>query len=115
MTGRGALIALCALALAGPACALPKGLPYRVAAQHSTQYVLDCKFRAVRVVGAARINQYRVEYRGPTQGNLPSDNARCVLTKVAGPGAVVLTLTKNGRSRSVAAQRVGEIARMTVL
>jgi hypothetical protein len=115
MSGRGALIALCALALAGPACALPRGLPYRVAAAGDAQYVLDCKFRAIRVVGAARINQYRVQYRGPTHGNLPSDNARCVLTKVAGPGAVVLTLTKNGKSRSISAARVGEPVKMTVL
>jgi hypothetical protein len=87
----------------------------RQAAEQSAQYVLDCKFRAIRVVGAARINQYRVQYRGPTHGNLPSDNARCVLTKVSGPGAVVLTLTKAGKSRSIATARVGEPVKMTVL
>ena len=104
-----------ALAVPGPASALPKGLPYRVTADRATRYVMDCKFRAIRVVGMARINQYRVQDQGTTHGNLPSDNARCVLTKVAGPGTVVLTLTKAGKSRSIAAARVGEPVKMTVL
>lgn len=84
-------------------------------AERGASYVLDCKFRAIRVLGAARINQYRVQYRGPTQGNLPSDNARCVLTKVSGPGAVTFTLVKNGQSRSVTAARAGTPVKLTVL
>jgi hypothetical protein len=99
----------------GSAMALPRGLPYTLRADRQASYVMDCKFRAIRVIGSARINQYRVQYRGPTHGNLPSDNARCVLTKVSGPGAVVLTLTKNGHSRSVRAAQAGAPVQLTVL
>jgi len=123
MRGRAAIavlggLALAALATAGPACALPgipNGMPYAIAAQPTASYTLTCKFRAVRVWGRGLINQYYVSDHGTTRGNLPSDNARCTLTKTAGPGAVVLTLTKNGKTRTVAAARTGAPVKVTVL
>lgn len=111
-------LALTALAMAGPACAvsgIPDGMPYAIAAQRATSYTLVCKFRAVRVWGRALINQYYVSDKGPTHGHLPSDNARCTLTKTAGPGAVVLALIKNGQARTVAAVQTGAPVKVTVL
>lgn len=111
-------LALTALATAGPARALsgiPNGMPYAIAAQPTASYTLVCKFRAVRVWGRALINQYYVSDKGPTHGHLPSDNARCTLTKTAGPGAVVLALIKNGKARTVAAAQTGAPVKVTVL
>ena len=126
MRRRAALIAATAVvlagalsgALSGPAAALPgipEGMPYRVTADRDASWTLVCKFRAIRVWGQGLINQYTAAERGPSRGNLPSDNARCILTKTSGPGAVVLTLTKGKVARTATAARAGAPVKLSVL
>jgi hypothetical protein len=118
MMRRAALIATIAAALAGPATALPgipEGMPYRITADRGASWTLTCKFRAIRVWGRGLINQYSASERGPSHGALPSDNARCILTKTAGPGAVVLTLTKGKVVRTATALRAGASVKVSVL
>lgn len=122
MRRRAALIAAAAVALAGalpgPASALPgipDGMPYRITADRGASWTLVCKFRAIRVWGQGLINQYTAAERGSSRGNLPSDNARCILTKTSGPGAVVLTLTKGKVVRTATAARAGAPVKLSVL
>lgn len=107
---RKAVLLLPMLALA--ACAEPPpaepvantdGLPYRVAAEADAVYELRCRFRAVKIEGGNVANSLDLSGTGPQSGGFPSDNARCVLKQTAGPGPVVLTITKNGAHTATAA------------
>lgn len=108
--------ALLAAGLSGPAMAAPSydGLPYRIAAERGASYQMTCKFRAIRVYGQLRGNQYRILEKGPSRGNLPSDNARCVLVKLSGPGEVVLTIVKQ-TPRVARAVQPNQPVKLTVL
>ena len=108
-----------ALALSAPAVSVPAapantGLEYSISADRGALYMLDCKFRAIRRYGRGLVNNYRVRDKGPTRGRLPSDNGRCVITKLSGPGVVTLTVIK-GKPHVVRAVQAGQPARLTVL
>ncbi|HYE43220.1 MAG TPA: hypothetical protein VEA15_07480 [Caulobacteraceae bacterium] len=113
--GLALLAALAATAIAAPATAQPAttGLPYRIEAERGAEYRLVCKFRAIRTWGRMLANQYKVRDKGPSRGRLPSDNARCVLTKLGGRGAVVLTIVKGG-VRTARAETPGQPVKLTV-
>jgi hypothetical protein len=69
-------------------------IPYQVTAAKDASYVLDCKFRKFKETNGAIVNGLTIQGKGPKAGSLPTDNARCVLTKTAGSGAVTVVLTK---------------------
>jgi hypothetical protein len=69
-------------------------IPYQVSAAKDASYVLDCKFRKFKETNGLIVNALTIQGKGPKAGNLPTDNARCVLTKTAGSGAVTVVLTK---------------------
>lgn len=114
---RGLVIVGIVSALASPAAAITRpnsGLPYRIAAAPSASYSLDCRFRSIRLWGAGRVNQFRIDDRGPRQGRLPSDNARCVLVQTGGAGHVTLMLTKGKAVHQVRTERAGQPVRLRV-
>ncbi|MBC6980238.1 hypothetical protein [Caulobacter sp. 17J80-11] len=101
--------------VAGAASAdAPKpGMPYKVTASKDTFYALHCKFPATKVDGIMS-NSVSVKTKGPNAGTIPAPSgARCSLTKLAGAGPVVLTITKGG-AKSVTAENVGQEMKLTV-
>jgi hypothetical protein len=113
--GVALLAAVAASACSAPAGAQPtyRGLPYRIDAERGAEYRLVCKFRAIRTWGRMLANQYKVRDKGPSRGRLPSDNARCALTKLGGRGAVVLTVMKD-RPYVIRAETPGQPVKMEV-
>jgi len=89
------------------------GMPFKVTAAKDAAYTLKCKFPATKVNGITS-NSLAVNTKGPHAGTIPAPTgARCSLTKLAGAGPVVLTITKGG-ARTVTAATVGQEMKLTV-
>jgi hypothetical protein len=80
-----------------------KPIPYQVSAGNDAAYVLDCKFRKFKETNGAIVNSLTITGKGPKAGALPTDNARCVLSKTAGAGPVTVVLVKGQKFTATAA------------
>lgn len=93
-----AFLAAAAVAAPAPAEAAAQ-LPFSIQAPRDAVYDLRCRFRAVRIDNLL-VNNINLSGRGPRTGRLPTDNARCTLKHLRGPGPVSLTVTK-GKPQTV--------------
>jgi hypothetical protein len=79
------------------------GAPFSVEAAPDTAYTLRCRFRATRIPGVGVANSLDLSGKGPQQGNLPGQDARCQLGHAGGAGPVTLTIVKDGPKRATVA------------
>lgn len=90
-----------------------EGMFFHVAAPQGASWSLDCRFRPVTVRGAT-YNTFQLSGQGGQGGRLPSNDARCTLTKTGGSGPIGLAIVRDGQPHAAGTNSTTEPARVNL-